>query len=273
MKHIVTLPQRGNDPLELKFVRLPNGNVLIPKRRDRDGTWVEVAPGSKDYAFREALLAEHEGDARNAHLTVQVSDSVAGGDDGRAHAGAIQLVVGPMAARGPKVKRWDVLEQLVHQHGWKKGAEIGVRDGRTSLHLLKTCPALYIVCVDLFEVPSEEEMATGLYPRFEHLPEYERRLRKVFAEKYPSRTLIIKGSSVDAATGIADGSLDFAFIDADHEEPSVRADIEAWRPKIRPGGMLLGHDAQDKFPGVLAAIDDLCKGWTLLPDHVWAWQL
>ena len=48
--------------------------------------------------------------------------------------------------------------------------------------------------------------------------------------------------SVVAATLFANASLDFVFIDADHSQASVQADILAWRPKLRPGGILAGHD-------------------------------
>jgi len=48
--------------------------------------------------------------------------------------------------------------------------------------------------------------------------------------------------SVAAATLFANGTLDFVFIDADHTSAAVQADIAAWRPKIRTGGILAGHD-------------------------------
>ncbi len=84
---------------------------------------------------------------------------------------------------------------------------------------------------------------------------------------------MIKGTSIEAAEQFEDGSLDFAFIDADHREAAVLADIAAWRPKIRAGGMLTGHDAQGKFPGVLAALNAICPGWVKYDDSVWTFQL
>jgi predicted O-methyltransferase YrrM len=48
--------------------------------------------------------------------------------------------------------------------------------------------------------------------------------------------------SVAAATLFANGSLDFVFIDADHTCAAVQGDIAAWRPKIKCGGILAGHD-------------------------------
>ena len=48
--------------------------------------------------------------------------------------------------------------------------------------------------------------------------------------------------SVAAARLFANGSLDFVFIDADHARAAVQADIAAWRPKVKCGGILAGHD-------------------------------
>ena len=63
--------------------------------------------------------------------------------------------------------------------------------------------------------------------------------------------------SVSAAGQFAPESCDFVFIDADHRYPGVRADIAAWYPKVRSGGILAGDDYDlDTYPGVVAAVED-----------------
>jgi len=170
------------------------------------------------------------------------------------------------------VRRWHVLEQWIKERGWKTGVEVGVKDGRTYLYLLQKCPSLKLTGVDIFEPRPGIEVEGGESHAESQLPEHEARLRKITKDCFSTRGRLIKGLSLDAVADFEDGSLDFVFIDADHREAAVRADIAAWRPKIRPGGVLCGHDANDKWPGVLAALNDLCPGWKPFADSVWEYQ-
>lgn len=67
-------------------------------------------------------------------------------------------------------------------------------------------------------------------------------------------------TSLAAAEQYADASLDFVFIDASHEYDDVKADIEAWLPKVKPGGTLAGDDTD--WPGVRKAITELLPNRT-----------
>jgi predicted O-methyltransferase YrrM len=50
------------------------------------------------------------------------------------------------------------------------------------------------------------------------------------------------GCSWDVATRYPDESIDFVFLDASHAYESISRDIDAWRPKVKRGGLLAGHD-------------------------------
>ncbi len=63
---------------------------------------------------------------------------------------------------------------------------------------------------------------------------------------------IIAADSATAAGAFTDGSVDCAFIDADHSAEAVAKDIAAWLPKIKPGGVLCGHDIDES--GVASAV-------------------
>jgi predicted O-methyltransferase YrrM len=52
----------------------------------------------------------------------------------------------------------------------------------------------------------------------------------------------LKLTSLDASGKFADASLDFVYLDGDHQTEAVVADIDAWKPKVRSGGILAGHD-------------------------------
>jgi hypothetical protein len=70
---------------------------------------------------------------------------------------------------------------------------------------------------------------------------------------YPFELTVL--SSAFAATTFAPESVDFVFLDASHDRESALADIKAWLPKVKRGGVLAGHDID--APGVRAAVDQV----------------
>ncbi len=91
------------------------------------------------------------------------------------------------------------------------------------------------------------------------------------------RRSIVVADSVAAAAAVADASLDFVFVDADHSYEGVQGDIAAWLPKLKPGGLLGGHDL-DYRPrewGVRRAVGEATArlGAVLETDADWTWFL
>jgi hypothetical protein len=66
----------------------------------------------------------------------------------------------------------------------------------------------------------------------------------------------IRLSSLDAVNTYQNNSLDFVFIDASHDYENVKADILAWYPKVKPGGILAGHDYNTGWKGVINAVNE-----------------
>ncbi|HEX8077747.1 MAG TPA: class I SAM-dependent methyltransferase, partial [Chthoniobacterales bacterium] len=79
---------------------------------------------------------------------------------------------------------------------------------------------------------------------------------------------ILQRASFDEAVGqFDDNSIDLLHLDGLHTETAVRRDLEAWLPKLRPGGVLLLHDVdvRTKSFGVWKVWDDLraqSRSWT-----------
>lgn len=160
-----------------------------------------------------------------------------------------------------RTKRWHVLQRLAEERGWRSGVEVGVLNGATFFHLLDHCPHLRLIGVDRWEPWPENEQAAK-----EDMP-------ALFAEvadkarRYGSRAGIIRADSVAAAGRIPDASQDFVFIDADHSFEAVVRDIRAWKPKLRVGGTLCGHDIDQ--PDVLSAVLHELELFHQLEDDVW----
>ena len=77
---------------------------------------------------------------------------------------------------------------------------------------------------------------------------------------------LIVSDSVSASQLFAGASIDWVHLDARHDYASVKADIEAWLPKVKPGGWLSGDDYdKQKWPEVVKAVNDVLPGakeWT-----------
>ena len=68
----------------------------------------------------------------------------------------------------------------------------------------------------------------------------------------------VRAPSTLAALQFLDKSLDFVFIDACHKYNSVKNDILAWLPKMKPGATLAGHDyGAPQCQGVQKAVDEI----------------
>lgn len=51
--------------------------------------------------------------------------------------------------------------------------------------------------------------------------------------------------------------IDYLYVDADHSYDGARADLRAWVPHVRKGGLILGDDyGHEMFPGVRQAWDE-----------------
>lgn len=79
----------------------------------------------------------------------------------------------------------------------------------------------------------------------------------------------VKGDSAKSAEGFPDGYFDLVYIDACHEYDAALADIRAWLPKVRPGGVLAGHDYHLDYSGVIKAVQEVFSGRQNVVEYNW----
>lgn len=79
------------------------------------------------------------------------------------------------------------------------------------------------------------------------------------------RVFAIRGFSVKVAAAWKGPPVGLLYIDGDHTEQAVRADVEAWRPHLAPGAVLAFDDLDTpRNPGVRVVVDELVsEGRTL----------
>lgn len=164
------------------------------------------------------------------------------------------------------LKRWDILVELLKNVPHKIGAEIGVFEGDTTIRLLSKLPNLErLICVDPFEHYPEHTKTLNPNKAKFHDADFNK-VFKTFSDRVKQYgegkdVQIYTMYSVEASNKIADRSLDFAFIDANHSYNYVYMDIMSWLPKIKIGGLLTGHDYKVRGHrgnfGVTKAVHDI----------------
>ena len=112
--------------------------------------------------------------------------------------------------------------------------EIGTFFGGSAATMLDASDA-EMICVDTFAGTPGNETA-GISKHL-MLPYAAYRL-----ERFGDRVSIIVASSQQAARFIPPGIADLIFLDANHSYENVKADIAAWMPKLKAGGVFAGHD-------------------------------
>lgn len=153
------------------------------------------------------------------------------------------------------------------------GAEVGVFQGDTSwrvLSILKNLKMLF--CVDVWEEnqdfldasPNKSgRIVTADWTVVKNT------FKESVIEAYPFRVCGMQMTSVEASRLIADESLDWVFIDANHSFEYTKQDIDLWTPKVKNGGIISGDDFVSKpLYGVKKAVKESFKTYNLI-GKVW----
>ena len=125
-----------------------------------------------------------------------------------------------------------ILAQVMGELRFKIGAEIGVAEGIYSKILFDNIPGLKLHAIDIWKN----------YPGYAELQNPEETYIEAKKRLKNQDCNFIKKFSMDAVSDFADNSLDFVFIDGGHDFKNVACDISEWSKKVKPGGIVFGHD-------------------------------
>ncbi len=145
--------------------------------------------------------------------------------------------------------------------------ELGTWVGRSTAYLgveiVNGRKPITLVAVDHFKGSAEIDHSKRAGAVSSSEAEFRRNLEPV-ASALGERFRVLVSDTVSAAAEFADGSVDAVWLDASHGYEFVKADLAAWAPKVRPGG-LFGGDDYLKCSGVRQAVDER-YGAALLTD-------
>jgi len=168
-----------------------------------------------------------------------------------------------------RIKRFkrNNLAKLFGEMGYQTGAEVGVAEGYYSRVICQNVKDVKLYCVDLWDT----------YYRGTAKLKNRRMQDEAYAEAVQNlkgyNTTLIRQASMEAVSGFPDESLDFVYLDGDHSFDYIMMDLIMWSKKVRPGGIVSGHDYyRFRGAGVVDAVDVYTKThgireWFVCDEH------
>lgn len=127
------------------------------------------------------------------------------------------------------------LYRLFAEKGFTRGAEIGVADGRNALTMCQAIPGLTLYCVDPWaKYPGN--------PRGGPQDQHDRNFVLAHSRLDTYDVVWLRGTSEEVIRESKIPSLDYVYIDGNHQREFVAFDLEHWPQRVRSGGIVAGHD-------------------------------
>ena len=141
------------------------------------------------------------------------------------------------------LKKKGEIPLVLQEEGMRVGVEVGVFRGGFSNWVLSNWPACTkYYMVDLWSAQDNYRQMDNATTS-KNLERMEEARRNV--ARFVTKAVLVRKSSVEAAAQFEDASIDFVYLDARHTYDAVMEDLEAWWPKVRPGGIVAGEDYMD----------------------------
>lgn len=130
------------------------------------------------------------------------------------------------------------LGELFKELGYKVGVELGVEQGIFSEILCNGNPDMHLYGIDAWKAYRgyRDHVSQDKLDKF-----YNATTERMSKRNFTA----IRSYSMDALSCFDDNSIDFIYIDANHDILHVIEDIYHWSKKVRIGGMISGHDYRE----------------------------
>ena len=146
------------------------------------------------------------------------------------------------------------------------GCYLGKATAHLSTELINTGAPFKLVCVDGWDNPDFKDIIDLPVPLQDFKDNIEPSLRNLHRNQSIEAR---RNLSHLEAKFFADSSIDFCFIDACHDYENVRRDIDAWLPKMKPNGIIAGHDFIPHFDGVMKAVRETWPRGVRISNTAW----
>lgn len=151
---------------------------------------------------------------------------------------------------------YDLAERFIKPGGI--AVEIGSWKGRSSYVLAAVAKSkgAKLICIDTWAGATDRFYDTYKEALSNPQKFFEDNIKKNL-EKFDNVSFIMEDSQT-AHKKIKDNSVDFCFVDGDHDLPAVGNDVKNFLPKVKKGGVYLGHDYYyDNRNDVKKVVDDI----------------
>lgn len=146
------------------------------------------------------------------------------------------------------------LAELFAEMDFMKGVEIGVQGGRFSKTLCDANPRMEFYGIDPYleydDIGIKGDQA-GQDAGYEYAK-----------ERFPANGVLIRKKSMDAINDFPDDYFDFVYVDGNHIFVYAANDIHYWLKKIRPGGIIAGHDYRRYYPRSFIHVYQVVNAYT-----------
>jgi len=174
-----------------------------------------------------------------------------------------------------------VFGQLIDRTNPKTIIEVGTWKGASALYMADLCHSKslnsHIYCVDtwlgavefcttLADTPERDLLLRNGYPQI-----YYQFISNVIHKGHQQRITPVPNTSLNAAKILAYHGVkaELIYIDGSHEYDDVKADIKAYLPLLKPGGIMFGDDYG--WQGVQQAVNEMIPH-KVIDNNYWIYE-